>query len=84
MVETNGFDRDAEKNYRILMEENPDLVKAARRQSVAIDPETGLPRAEKDGMRTASLVPNGEERRPSLVTHEQESRRASLVPRTKN
>jgi hypothetical protein len=79
---------DAEKNYRILVEENPDLVQAARRGSTAIDPETGLPMAgrngsvgEKDGMRKSSLVA-GEGRRPSLVTSEQEGRKTSLVPRS--
>ena len=68
---------EAEKNYKILMEENPDLVQAARRGSTAVDPETGLPKAErrdfidgdeKDGMRKSSLVAHGAgERRSSLV-----------------
>lgn len=69
------------------MEENPELVQAARRGSAIVDPETGLPQAdrngslgEKDGMRKSSLVA-GEGRRPSLVTSEQEGRKASLVPR---
>ena len=34
---------EAEKNFAILKEENPDLVQAARRSSSVIDPETGLP-----------------------------------------
>ena len=57
---------EAEKNYKILIEENPDLVRAARHGSVVVDPETGLPKAA-DG------------RRPSLVTSEK-GRQSSLVP----
>ena len=48
---------DAEKNYKILVEENPALVQAARRNSSVVDPETGLAKPEKDGLRKASLVP---------------------------
>lgn len=69
---------EAEKNYRILMEENPDLVRAARRGSSVVDPETGLPKAD----RMASA--NGEEkseRKPSLISNGE--RRSSLVPRSK-
>lgn len=76
---------EAEKNYRILVEENPELVQAARRGSSVVDPETGLPKPErmgdeKDGPRKASLVP-GEGRRPSLVSNGEQQRKASLVPR---
>lgn len=78
---------EAEKNYRILVEENPDLVQAARRGSSVVDPETGLPKAdrtgsydEKDGVRNASLV-QGEGRRPSLVANTTQQRKASLVPK---
>lgn len=68
--------RDAEKNYKILMEENPDLVQAARRGNSVVDPETGLIKTErrssvegeKDGMRKGSLVAGGgDQRRPSLT-----------------
>lgn len=55
---------DAEKNYKLLIEENPDLIQAARRGSAVIDPETGLPKperrasaGEKDGARRVSLIP---------------------------
>ena len=55
---------DAEKNFAILKEENPDLVQAARRGSSVVDAETGLPRkgsvtsAEEKGTgRRSSLVP---------------------------
>ena len=34
---------DAEKNYKILIEENPEIVQAARRGNSIVDPETGLP-----------------------------------------
>lgn len=79
---------DAEKNYRILVEENPELVQAARRGSSVVDPETGLPKEEKlgqvngeaDGVRKASLVADGG-RRPSLNTGTDEKRRGSLVPK---
>ena len=77
---------EAEKNYRILVEENPELVRAARRASAVVDPETGLPKAdrsgsydEKSGARRSSLVTSG--RRPSLNTNGQDTRQASLVPK---
>ncbi|KAK3046129.1 hypothetical protein LTR09_012355 [Extremus antarcticus] len=75
---------DAEKNYKILMEENPDLVQAARRGNSVVDPETGLIKTErrssadgeKDGMRGPSLVTGGgEQRRPSLVAQHEEGRK---------
>jgi hypothetical protein len=72
---------EAEKNYRILMEENPGLVQAARRGSAVVDPETGLPKP--DAARKSSLVPHGEGRRPSLVTADQEKRKGSLIPNGK-
>ena len=79
------FNWEAEKNYKILVEENPDLVQAARRGSAIIDPETGLPKVDRNGSvgekRRTSLVA-GEGRRPSLVTSEQGDRKASLVPRS--
>jgi MFS family permease len=34
---------EAEKNFRILKEQNPDLVQAAARGHSVVDPETGLP-----------------------------------------
>lgn len=58
---------DAEKNYRILVEENPDLVQAARRSSMATgDLEEQLRRASSTG---------GQPRKFSLATGQQ--RRAS-------
>ena len=36
---------EAEKNFAILKEQNPDLVQAAQRGHSVVDPETGLPRA---------------------------------------
>lgn len=75
---------EAEKNYKILVEENPDLVQAARRGSSVVDPETGLPKPdrmdEKDGVRKGSLVA-GEGRRPSLVSNGDDHRKASPVAR---
>lgn len=35
---------EAERNFAILKEQNPDLVQAARRGESVVDPETGLPR----------------------------------------
>lgn len=34
---------DAEKTYKVLAEENPQLVQAAKRSQSVVDPETGLP-----------------------------------------
>jgi hypothetical protein len=51
---------DAERNYRILVEENPDLVQAARRGSMtAGDLEEQL--------RKGSVASQGERRRVSLA-----------------
>ena len=41
---------EAERNYKILKEQNPELVQAAQRGNSVIDPETGT-------KRTGSLVP---------------------------
>ena len=61
---------EAEKNYKNLVEENPELVQAARRGSSVVDPETGLPKAEKDGpARRFSLATGDQQRRPSLVSN---------------
>ena len=70
---------EAEKNFKILVDENPDLLQAARRGSTAVDPETGLPKperrgsaySEKDGVRKSSLIPHAGDRRPSLVAQKQ-------------
>lgn len=53
---------EAEKNYAILKEENPELVQAARKGESVIDPETGLPTS-----RRASTATTGTGRRPSLT-----------------
>ena len=38
---------EAERNFKILKEQNPELVQAAHRgQSVHLDPETGLPQRQ--------------------------------------
>ena len=70
---------EAEKNYKILMEENPDLIQAARRGSSVVDPETGMPKpekrfddGEKDGVRKTSLIPQGGGRKSSLVPRNKE------------
>ncbi len=34
---------EAEKNFRILKDQNPELVQAAQRGHSVVDPETGLP-----------------------------------------
>ncbi len=48
---------EAEKNFRLLKEQNPDLVQAAQRGHSVIDPETGLPRRGSVG-RNMSLDVN--------------------------
>ena len=60
---------EAEKNYKLLVEQNPELVQAARRNSSVVDPETGLPKADREK----------EGRRPSLVANGSATRKASLV-----
>ncbi|KAL8800912.1 MAG: hypothetical protein Q9182_004836 [Xanthomendoza sp. 2 TL-2023] len=45
---------DAEKNYKILVEQNPELVQAAGRGQSVVDPETGI----RKPSRNMSLDPN--------------------------
>lgn len=52
---------EAERNFAILKEENPELVQAAKRSKSVVDPETGLPYTDRK-VSTASA-----DRRPSLV-----------------
>ena len=40
---------EAEKNYRRLVEENPQIVQAAKRSQSVVDPETGAAKAGSDG-----------------------------------
>ncbi|KAI9796668.1 MAG: hypothetical protein M1835_003464 [Candelina submexicana] len=50
---------EAEKNYAILKEQNPELVQAAKRaHSTALDPETGLPTGPARASRNMSLDVN--------------------------
>jgi hypothetical protein len=50
------WDWEAEKNYKILKEENPDMVQAAQRGGSVVDPETGmLRRPSTGGARKVSL-----------------------------
>ncbi|KAG8530204.1 uncharacterized protein KY384_004704 [Bacidia gigantensis] len=46
---------EAEKNYKILKEQNPELVQAARRNTSVIDPETGERRSSIIPARNLSL-----------------------------
>ena len=48
---------EAERNFAILKEQNPELVQAAQRGHSVIDPETGLPR-QGSGARGMSLDAN--------------------------
>lgn len=53
---------EAEKSFKILKEENPDIVQAAQRGQTVIDPETGLPttrRASTASGRRSSLAMRG-------------------------
>ncbi len=43
---------EAERNFKILKEQNPELVQAAQRGNSVVDPESGL-----KGGRQGSLVP---------------------------
>ena len=65
---------EAEKNYRLLVEQNPELVQAARRNSSVVDPETGLPKTDRNGS-----FGDKEGRRPSLLANGSTTRKASLV-----
>jgi hypothetical protein len=56
---------EAEKNYRRLVEENPQIVQAAKRAQSVIDPETGVVRSgsEGQGRRRSSLAAVYEEKK---------------------
>lgn len=44
---------DAERNFKKLSEENPQLVQAARRRQSIVEPETGLLRSRKQSFAAA-------------------------------
>lgn len=46
---------EAEKNFAILKEQNPELVQAAQRGQSVIDPETGLPKSGRQGSVTRNM-----------------------------
>jgi hypothetical protein len=50
---------DAERNFKKLSEENPQLVQAARRGQSVVDPETGLPRSRKQSFAAVYEGQNG-------------------------
>ena len=54
------FTWDCEKNFRLLKEQNPELVQAAERGHSVVDPETGLPKraSMRAGARNMSLDAN--------------------------
>ena len=70
---------EAEKNFKILVEENPDLVQAARRGSQVVDAETGLPKADRRASAASGNEKDGGPRRFSLATGG-DQRQSSLVP----
>ena len=47
---------EAEKNYRRLVEENPQLVQAAKRSQSVVDPETGNVKGAGATRRRSSLA----------------------------
>ncbi|KAI4239973.1 MAG: hypothetical protein L6R40_005405 [Gallowayella cf. fulva] len=57
---------DAEKNYKLLVEQNPELVQAAGRGQSVVDPETGI----RKPSRNMSLDPNGMEKTVSEESDE--------------
>ena len=56
---------EAEKNFKILKEQNPELVQAAQRGHSVLDPETGLPVRNSTG-RNMSLDVNALEGKPTF------------------
>lgn len=50
---------DAERNFKILKEQNPELVQAAQRGASVVDPETGVKRSGSLVPRNMSLDVNG-------------------------
>ena len=59
---------EAERNFKILKEQNPELVQAAERGHSVVDPETGLPRRNSAG-RHMSLVPDDTEKGVAYAKH---------------
>ncbi|MCJ1226790.1 hypothetical protein MMC12_003444 [Toensbergia leucococca] len=60
---------EAERNFAILKEENPELVQAAERGHSVVDPETGLPRRGSVG-RKGSLIQALHDRDQDVDGHE--------------
>jgi hypothetical protein len=58
---------DAERNYRVLVEENPDLVRAAKRGSMAAGDLEDQLRNAGSGERKFSLATGDERRRSSAA-----------------
>ena len=50
---------DAESNFKILKDQNPELVQAAQRGHSVVDPETGVKRTGSLAPRNMSLDVNG-------------------------
>jgi hypothetical protein len=61
---------EAEKNFKILSEQNPELVQAARRGQSVVDPETGV--------RSGSVATSGTMRNLSLTAQEQKEKETSV------
>ena len=60
---------EAERNFKILKEQNPDLVQAAERGHSVVDPETGLPRRGSAAGRHMSLIPDDTEKGVEYAKH---------------
>lgn len=72
------FNWEAERNFKILVEQNPGLVQAARRGSSVVDPETGMPKSGLAVLEHSGDEKDSEYRRPSLVAQDV-GRAGSLV-----
>ncbi|KAI9814800.1 MAG: hypothetical protein M1827_003066 [Pycnora praestabilis] len=56
---------DAERNFALLKEQNPDIVQAAARGNSVVDPETGLPQHRRRSTRGGGLTVNPLDNRDS-------------------
>ena len=64
---------DAERNFALLKEQNPELVQAAQRGHSVVDPETGLPTGRRRSTRGLSLdvhaVRDDDSDEKGVITH---------------
>ena len=68
---------DAETNFKRLIEENPQIVQAARRGNSVVDPETGIPRSRKQSL--AAVYGQTDTKEHALGTHSSDDEKVHVT-----